>query len=388
MRSVSVIGIGETKMGKREGLTMKDLIREAGEAAIVDAGIDKAAIQAVYVGNFNGSYLCGQSQVGPMVTEVLGLPRIPSMRTEGACASGSLSFRQAMIAIAAGIYDVVLVGGVEKMTHQPTEIITSAIASAEDVGLEVAAGITFPSLFAMIANRYFCEYRNVREEMALCAVSNHYNASLNPDAQLRKIITPEMVKNGVPVASPFTVYDCSLVSDGAAFVVLAASDIARALNNGHRQVEIAGSGHGGDVISLCGKESLTTFHATKCAAREAYQQAGVTAADIQFAEVHDCFTITQIINIEDLGFFPKGHGADAVAEGKIAITGEKPINTSGGLKAKGHPIGATGLSQIFEVVTQLRGDAGERQLRRADLGLTHNLGGAAGTCLVHVFRGL
>ncbi len=388
MRSVSVLGIGETKFGKLEGYSLRDLIREAGNKAIEDAGIEKDRIQAAYVGNFNSSYLCGQSTIGPLVTETLGLPPIPSMRTEGACASGSLAFRQGMFMIAAGVYDVVLVGGAEKMTHQETPVVTSAIASAEDVELEVAAGITFPSVFAMIANRYFYEYRNVREEMAMCAVNNHSNAYLNPDAQMHKLIDVDKVKNGNPVADPFTIYDCSLVSDGAVFIVLAATDVAKQIGGKNRLVEVIGSGHGGDTLSLASKKSMTTFAATRAARKEAFEMAGITPADVDLAEVHDCFTITQIINIEDLGFFEKGKGADAVAAGKIALDGEIPINVSGGLKAKGHPIGATGASQIYEIVTQIRGDAGERQVKNAEIGVTHNLGGAAGTCTVHVFRGL
>ena len=386
MRSVSVIGIGETKMGKLPDRSLRDLIREAGSKAIQDAGIEKERIQALYIGNFNSAYLCCQSHIGPMASEVLELGNIPTLRTEGACASGSLAFRQGFYAVASGLYDVVLVGGVEKMTHRATEIVTTGIASAEDYELEASVGITFPSIFAMIANRYFYEYRDVRNEMALCAVSNHDNGLLNPNAQMQKKITVEQVKNGFPVAHPLTVFDCSLVTDGAAFVVLAASDIAKEVCK-KRLVEVIGSGHAGDTLTIGTKKSLTTFYATVNAAREAYEMAGVGPQDIDMAEVHDCFTITQIINIEDLGFFEKGKGGDAVAEGKICLNGSKPINTSGGLKAKGHPIGATGISQIVEIVTQLRGEAGPRQIKKADIGLTHNIGGTAATCTVHIFRG-
>ena len=188
MRNVSIIGIGETKMGKHPNRSLRSLIEEAGSKAIADAGIEKERIQSVFVGNFNGSFLAYQSHIGPMVTEVLGLKNIPALRTEGACASGSLAFRQGYMAIASGLCDIVLVGGVEKMTHQPTEIVTTGIASASDYEMEASLGMTFPSIFAMIANRYFYEYRNVREEMALCAVSNHNNAMLNPDAQMQKLL--------------------------------------------------------------------------------------------------------------------------------------------------------------------------------------------------------
>lgn len=386
MRSVSVIGIGETKMGKLPDRSLRDLIREAGSKAIADAGIDKDTIEALYIGNFNASYLCYQSHLGPLASEVLGLGNIPAVRTEGACASGSLAFRQGLIAIASGIYDVVLVGGVEKMTHRETETVTTGIASAADVELEVNLGATFPSIFAMLANRYFYEYGNVREHMAMCAVQNHANALLNPDAQMHKKISMEEVKNGFPVAYPLTVFDCSLVTDGAAFVVLAATEVAKKISH-KRIVEVIGSGHAGDTLTIATKKSLTTLDATVNAATQAYKMAGIKPSDIDFAEVHDCFTITQILNIEDLGFFEKGQGGIAVLEGKTALDGKLPINTSGGLKAKGHPIGATGLSQVYEVVTQLRGEAGPRQVRKADIGLTHNLGGTAATCLVNIFRG-
>jgi acetyl-CoA C-acetyltransferase len=386
MRSVSVIGIGETKMGRFPERSIKDLILEAGEKAINDSGISREKVEALYMSNFNAQFLCGQGHIGPLATEVLGLGTIPATRVEGACASGSLAFRQAWMAIASGIYDVVLVGGVEKMTHQTTETVTAGIASASDFEIESSIGATFPALFAMIANRYFHEYGNVRDEMAMCAVQNHENALLNPNAQLKKKISIEQVRNGVPIASPLTIFDCSLVSDGAAFVVLASTDFAKEVCS-KRLVEVIGCGQAGDTLTLGSRKSLTTFNATVKAAKQAYAMAGIKPTDVNLAEVHDCFTITQIINVEDLGFFEKGKGALAVANGMIAPNGEIPVNISGGLKAKGHPIGATGLSQIFEVVTQLRGEGGERQIGNAEIGLTHNIGGTGATCVVSIFQG-
>lgn len=386
MRSVSVIGIGETKIGRFPDRSLRDLILEAGEKAIVDAGIEREDVKALFMSNFNSQFLCGQGHIGPLASEILGLGSIPAIRVEGACASGSLAFRQALIAVASGMYDVVLVGGVEKMTHQSTETVTAGVASAMDFELEASLGATFPAIFAMIANRYFHEYGNARDEMAMCAVQNHENALLNPDAHLQKRITVDQVRNGIPIASPLTIFDCSLVSDGAAFVVLAATDLAKSFSR-KRIVEVVGCGQAGDTLTIASKRSLTTFDATVNAARQAYAMAGITPSQIDLAEVHDCFTITQIINTEDLGFFAKGKGAAAVAEGKTAANGQIPINVSGGLKAKGHPIGATGLSQIYEVVTQLRGEGGARQLKQADIGLTHNIGGTAATCVVSIFRG-
>lgn len=386
MRSVSVVGIGETKIGRFPDRSLKSLIREAGSKAIDDAGIDRKEIGALFMSNYNAQTFTGQGHLGPQASEVLGLGNIPTIRVEGACASGSLAFRQALSAVASGMHDVVLVGGVEKMTHKSTEAVTAALAGASDIEREAALGATFPSLFAMIANRYFHEYGNARDEMALCAVQNHENGMLNPDAQMQKKITLEQVKNGFPIADPLTIFDCSLVSDGAAFVVLAATDFSKTIGK-KRLVEVVGCGQAGDTLSLASRGSMTTFASTLNAAQQAYTMAGLTASQIDLAEVHDCFTITQIINTEDLGFFAKGKGAHGVASGKTAADGQIPINVSGGLKAKGHPIGATGLSQIYEIVTQLRGEGGARQLKKADIGLTHNLGGTAATCVVSIFRG-
>jgi acetyl-CoA acetyltransferase len=252
---------------------------------------------------------------------------------------------------------------------------------------ETNKGLTFLASYAMIANRYFYEYRNVKKEMGMCAVHARVNAKLNPDAQMRKEISLTEILAANMIADPFSLYDCPPITDGAAFVVLAASDIAEGLTSKHRIVDVAGSGHAGDALTLMGKKDFTSFASTSAAAKEAYEQAGLEPKDIQFAEVHDCFTISQIISTEDLGFFEAGKGGDAVAEGKTARTGSLPVNVSGGLKAKGYPIGAAGISQIYEAVTQIRGEAGTRQLERADIGLTHNLGGTAGTCVVHIFRG-
>ena len=386
MRSVSVVGIGETKFGRFPETSLKELILEAGTKAIADAGIGREQVEALFMSNFSAQPFCGQGHLGPLAAEVMGLGNIPTIRIEGACASGSLAFRQALSAIASGMYDVVLVGGVEKMTHQSTEAVTAGLAGASDFDLEAGVGATFPSIFAMIANRYFHEYGNARDAMAMCAVQNHENALLNPDAQMQKRITVEQVINGFPIADPFTIYDCSLVSDGAAFVVLAATEVAKGFCF-KRLVEVIGCGQAGDTLSLASKASMTTFAATVLAAQKAYAMADISPSQIDLAEVHDCFTITQIINTEDLGFFAKGAGARALAEGRTATTGRIPINVSGGLKAKGHPIGATGLSQIYEIVTQLRGEGGARQLKKADIGLTHNIGGTAATCVVSIFRG-
>jgi acetyl-CoA C-acetyltransferase len=386
MRKVSILGIGETVMGNLPQAGIRDLIKEAGEKAIADSQVGKSGIQALYLGNFNSSYLCQQSLINGLAVEALELGEIPSVRIEAACASGGLAFRQAFLSIAAGFYDCVMVGGVEKMTHADTATVTTAIASAEDYNLEFTKGVTFPGIFAMIANRYMSEYRLGREQLAAIPVQSHANAVKNPDAQMRKEITVDKVINGVKVADPLTVFDCSLVTDGAAFAVLCATEkISEISPKNNKIVDVIGSGHGGSFLTIANK-TLTTFSATRNAAKEAYAMAGLKPQDIDLAECHDCFSITQAINSEDLGFFAPGQGGFAASEGKTAIGGQIPINTSGGLKAKGHPIGATGISMIYEIVTQLRGDAGERQVKNAEIGLTHNLGGAAVACAVHIFQ--
>lgn len=388
--SVIVAGIGETLMGKYPDRSIYEMIREAGHAALDEAGIDSSLITAAYIGNFNGQQLLGQGHFGPLVMETLGMSHVPAMRVEGACVSGGLALLQGVEAIRSGRHQAVLVGGVEKMTHQTTAAVTSALTSAMDIEFEAHSGLSFPGSFALVAHRYFHEFRNVQREMAQVAVNAHDNALLNPTAQMHKKIDIDKVLNAPRIADPLGLYDCSLVTDGAAFIVLVSEELAQQLDDGaerHRQVRIIGSGHGGDALTLHGKASMTTFGATIRAAKQAYAQAGVEASDIDLAEVHDCFTITQIINTEDLGFFEKGHGGDAVAEGRTVRDGDMPINVSGGLKAKGHPIGATGISQAIEVITQIRGGAGERQSNKVDTGLTHNLGGTAGTCVINIFQG-
>lgn len=386
MRSVSIIGMGETAFGKHPNRSFHNLITEAGELAIKDAGIEKKSIEAVYVGNFNGAFLAGQNHFGPMVSEVLGLDGVPAMRVEGACASGSLAFRQGLLSIMCGMHDIVLVGGVEKMTHQASDVVTRAVASGMDVEHEAKLGLTFPSAFAMIAQRYFYEYRNIKKEMGLCAVNAHNNALLNLHAQMKKKISLEDVLEANFISDPLSIYDCSLVSDGAAFLVLATKEIADSIAK-ENAVDVLACEHTGDNLTLYSKEKVTSFKASVNAAKKAFEKADLSPADIDFAEVHDCFTITQIINTEDIGFFKAGQGADAVSEGITALDGKLPINPSGGLKAKGHPIGATGIGQIYEIVSQLRHKCGERQIANANIGLAHNMGGAGATCVVSIFKG-
>jgi acetyl-CoA C-acetyltransferase len=284
--------------------------------------------------------------------------------------------------VAAGIHDVVMVVGVEKMTSQPTPRVSEILAGAGDCTGEMRAGNTFASLFAMIARRHMHDYGTRREHLAAVAVKNHANGALNPGAHMRKVITLEQALNGKPVADPLTVYDCSLISDGAAAVILAPLD--RAAEFTDRPVRVLGIAQASDYVALDRKPDITTFPAVRRAAAQAYRMAGVEAKDIQFAELHDCFTIAEIIATEDLGFVQPGEGGPYVAAGCTLRGGARPVNSSGGLKSKGHPVGATGVAQICDLVLQMRGEAGDWQIPRHSLGLAENLGGSGATAVVSI----
>jgi acetyl-CoA C-acetyltransferase len=303
---------------------------------------------------------------------------------EAACASSGSAFFHAYSGVAAGLYDLVLVVGVEKMTSQPTPRVAEILASAGDLSGEIKAGATFPALFAMIARRHMHQYGTQREHLAAVAVKNHANGAKNPYAHLRKLVTLEQALAGKPVADPLTLYDCSLISDGAAAVLLAPLEHASEFTG--RPVQVAGIAQTSDHVALEEKEDITTFPAVKRAGEKAYRMAGVSPADIQFAELHDCFTIAEIIALEDLGFVKPGEGGPYSAQGCTLPSGPRPVNTSGGLKAKGHPVGATGVAQICDVAAQIRGEAGELQLERHSLGLAQNLGGSGATAVVTILK--
>ena len=382
MRPVAVIGIGKTPFGAFPDRDLRSLAVEAGQLALADAHVTPRQIEAFFLGNFAGPSFAGQNHLAPYVASALGMAGIPATRYEAACASSGAAFFQAAMSVAAGVYDVVMVNGVEKMTSQPTPRVTEILAAAGDLGGEVRAGATFPALFAMIARRHMHQYGTTREQLAAVAVKNHANGALNPYAHMRKVITMAQALAGKPIAEPLTVYDCSLVSDGAASVVLA--PLERAAEFTGKGVRILGIAQTSDFLALDEKPDITTLDAVRLAAQKAYKMAGVTARDIQFAELHDCFTIAEILAIEDLGFVAKGEGGPYSLAGCTARDGARPINASGGLKSKGHPVGATGVAQIFDIAQQIRGEAGERQLARHSLGLAQNLGGSGATCVVTI----
>lgn len=388
MRDVVVIGVGLTKFGEHWDRSFRQLIAEAGSKAILDAGIEGKDIDAMYIGSMSSGRFVDQEHVGALVAEVSGFSQmhIPATRVEGACASGGLAAREGFLSIASGINDVVVVGGIEKMSDVGGTAATETLATAADQEWEAFFGATFPGIYAMIATRHMHEYGTTREQLAQVAVKNHANGALNPYAQYQSPISLESVLRATMVAYPLGLMDCSPVSDGAASIVLCAAEKAKKYTD--KLVRIAASGQASDTLALHARRDLCTLDATVHAARMAYKQAKVTAKQIDFAEVHDCFTIAEICAVEDLGFVEKGQGGHAIENEITTLKGSLPVNTSGGLKAKGHPVGATGVAQIVEATLQLRGDAGKRQVKDAKRGLTHNVGGSGATCAIHILEAM
>ena len=382
MEKVCVLGAGSTKYGKLED-SITDITLQASVEAIESAGIESKDIKAGYISNVFG-VADKQVHLGPVVMSNLGISDRPSLSIESACGSGSVSFREAYANVAAGFYDVALVTGVEKVTHTGTEWTTTYFSYCSDFFYEGQAGASFPGLFASMARAYIHEFKATEEDFAQVAVKNHDNGLLNPKAHLRKKITIDDVMNSAVVASPLKLYDCCPFSDGASAVILCNEKFAK--DHGADYIEVLGSGRGGSPAALQGREHLTTIPSTRIAADAAFKMAGITPKDIDFAEVHDCFTIAEVVDTEDLGFFEKGKGVEAVREGQTKLNGEISINPSGGLKSKGHPIGATGVGQVVEVFDQLTGKAGERTVKNAKIGLTQNFGATGASCAVHIFQ--
>ncbi|HSA98257.1 MAG TPA: thiolase domain-containing protein [Candidatus Nitrosotenuis sp.] len=382
VEKVCVLGAGSTKYGKLDD-SITDITIQASVAAIESAGIEPKEIDAGYISNVFG-VADKQVHLGPVIMSNLGISEKPSLSIESACGSGSVSFREAYANVAAGFYDAVLVAGVEKVTHTGTEWTTTYFSYCSDFFYEGGAGASFPGLFASMARAYLTEFKATEEDFAMVAVKNHANGFLNPKAHLRKKITIDDVMKSAVVASPLKLYDCCPFSDGASSVILCSEKFAKAHSKNY--VEVIGSGRGGSPATLQGREHMTTIPSTKLAAQAAYKMAGITPKDVDFAEVHDCFTIAEIVDTEDLGFFGKGQGVQAVREGRTSLNADISINPSGGLKSKGHPIGATGVGQVVETFEQLTGKAGERTVKDAHIGLTHNFGATGASCAVHLFK--
>ncbi|MFN7972799.1 MAG: thiolase domain-containing protein [Acidobacteriota bacterium] len=381
MVETSIIGVGRTPYGAFPDRSLHDLAAEACRGALADAGIAAGDVDAFYLGCFAGEGFTKQNHLAPYVGAGLGLGPVPMTHVEGACASGGTAIYHAVQAIAAGFASTVLVCGVEKMTGVTTPETTDILAAAGHAGREAGFGATFPALFAMVARRHMHQYGTTREQLSQVAVKNHANGALNPFAHMRKPITLEKAMAGAPVAEPLNLYDCSLISDGASAVVVTTRERAR---DAARPVRVGGIGQASSRFTMEEKTDITSFDAAVEASRRAYRMAGIGPKDVSLSEVHDCFTIAEIVAIEDLGFVKRGEGGPASLDGLTALRGKIPVNTSGGLKSKGHPVGATGVGQVVEVTEQLRGAAGERQVPGAEIGLTHNIGGSGATCVVTV----
>jgi acetyl-CoA C-acetyltransferase len=383
MRDVAVIGIGMTKWGELWDKALRDIFVETALLAIDDAAVDH--IDSMYVGCMTSGLFVGQEHLASQLSDYLGLGPIPAARVESACASGGLAMKMGFIDVASGLSDIVLVSGVEKMTDVGGDQATYALSTAADQEYEGYHGITFPGLYAMMARAHMHAHGTTREQLAHVAVKNHHHGSMNPLAQYPFEVTVEGVLNSVMVADPLRILDCSPITDGAAAAILCPLDMAKTLTD-KPVIRVAGVGHATDTIALHSRDDLTFLKATAKAGEAAYAMAGKKPEDIDLVEVHDCFTIAEICVIEALGFVDKGQGGAAAESGLTALGGKIPVNVSGGLKAKGHPVGATGIAQIVEIVKQLRGDADKRQVEGARVGLTQNMGGSGGSTLVHILE--
>jgi len=385
MRDVAVIGIGETPFGELWDRSFRDLGIEAGLMAIQDSGIAADDLDAIYVGNMSAGKFIDQEHVSALVADYSGLAdqHLPTVRVEGGGACSAIAILQAHMAIASGMHDIVVVGGAEKMTDVGEVQAGEILGSTADQEWESVFGATFAGLYAMMARRHMYEHGTTREQLALVAVKNHKNGSLNPNAQFQREITVDTVVKSPMVADPLTVFDCAPLSDGAAAIVLCAMDRARKFSD--TPVRLLGSGQASDFLALHDRRDLTTMDATVVAGKRAFHAARVTPDQVKVAEVHDNFTISEVLAIEDLRFVKKGLGGMATEDGETALNGRISVNTSGGLKARGQPVGATGVAQAVEIVRQLRGEAGKRQVANAGIGLTHTLGGTGATAVVHLF---
>ncbi|MHB1126739.1 MAG: thiolase domain-containing protein [Bacillota bacterium] len=383
MRDVSVIGVGTTPFGVLEGQSIKEIAVTACNRAIEDAGIARNRIEAFILGNYVSGMLVGQETIGPLVANNLALSKdISALKVEGACCSSGVAFRLGYQMVAAGIHDVVLVAGVEKMTSESTEKNTAAISSALDVE-EAQTGLTFPGFFALVARHYMEKYGVAMEQISQVSVKNRYHGTFNPRARFRKPVIYEEIDRGKMVADPLRLHDCCPIADGAAAAVICRSDWAKEFTK--QPVTVIGSGQALGYSTIHDMDDPTTMLSTVKAAQQAYSMARISPGEIDVVELHDCFTIAEVIDCEDLGLLPRGEAARAIAMGQTRIDGIVPVNLSGGLLSKGHPVGATGLGQVYEIVRQLRGEH-ENQVKGAEVGLAHNLGGTGQIATVHILR--
>jgi acetyl-CoA C-acetyltransferase len=383
MRKVAIVGIGHGKFGVRSDASLRELTFEAVKACLDDAGLSLKEVDSMVTG-IAGDEFSFSLQPSAQVHDYIGFHPKPNFRVEGACATGSIALRTGWMNVASGLADVVLVVGAEKMTEVPTSVATDIMGRGGDAIWEYPFGTTFPGYYAMIAQAHMAEFGTTEEQMAMVAVKNHYYGSLNPFAHMQKEITLDKALTSFTVAHPLKLYDCSLITDGAAAVILASEERAKAISK--KPVWMVGLALATDTMRISERDSLTSIQAVREAAKTAYKMAGVGPADIDIANVHDCFTIAEIVAYEDLGFCEKGEGGRLIEAKETYVGGKIPINVDGGLKSKGHPLGATGVSMAIEITKQLRGDAGERQVKNAEIGLSHNVGGTGQVVAIHIFR--
>ncbi|MEM0129547.1 MAG: thiolase domain-containing protein [Thermoplasmata archaeon] len=387
MREVAVLGAGITKFGELWDRSFREIGIEAGLQALVDARMGSGQIDAVYFGNMASGSLIDQEHIAPLILDYAGLGsrHLPAVRVEGGGASGALALHQGYLAVASGLYDYVVVGGAEKMTDVPDDRGNAIASATADHEWEVVFGATLPALWALVARRHMHEHGTTREQIAQVSVHDHEMGSRNPVAHYRNRVTLAQVLGAGPVAEPLGVLDCAPLSDGAAAVVLGPLEEARRFTD--TPIRIRASHVATDAMALQHRRDVTTVDATVEAARRAFRQARRDPADVDVAEVHDGYSIAGLVSLEDLGFVPKGRGGPEFASGRFAPGGSGPtVNPSGGLKAQGRPFGAVGIAQAVEIVRQLRGEAKERQVAGAELGLTHDIGGTGATSVVHLFE--
>jgi len=383
MRDVAITGIGSTLFGKHEGRGLESLAVEAANAALRNAGVSRKEIGALYLGNFIAGPLSGQEVLAGIVADELGLENIPCTKVEGACASGGIAFRHAVLAVSSGMCDAALVVGVEKMTHASGGQVTQALNCAMDNRSDGPSGLTFPGLFGLAWRIHAAKYGTTRDEVSSVVIKNKANGLKNPLAQLGAELTHDVIRQSMSIADPIQLYDCCPVSDGAAAIVVVAKDRAKAAPD--LPIDVLASVQTRGSPRIAGHRDIVSFDATVKAGEFAYKAAGLTPQDIDFCELHDCFSMAEIIDSEDLGLVPRGMGAKWAADGRTRVGGDIPINPSGGLLAKGHPVGATGVGQLYEAVLQLRG-LHANQVRNAGIGMTHNLGGSGIACTVSILK--
>ena len=382
---VSIISAGMSKFGKHDGLLGREIFGQAAYEAFSRCPKlePKKDIKAMFIGHMGESYE-HQGHMGATIADWIGLSGIAATRIEAACGSSGAALRTGIYAVLSGLSDIVIVGGVEKMTHRTTAEVTEYLAMAADYPFEQFHGITFPGLFAMMATAHMHAYGTTETQIAKIAVKNHHHGALNPKAHMQKEVPLETVLGSKYVAWPLKLYDCSLITDGASCVILSKPEIAKKYTD--QPVHIIGSGQATDAIGLYERKSVTSLQSTKLAAKAAFEMAQIKPDKVNLAEVHDCFTIAELISYEDLGFCNVGEGGKFLDSGATSLGGRIPVNTSGGLKAKGHPVGATGTAQAYEMYLQLTDQAERRQVKDAQIGLTQNIGGSGATAAVHIYR--